>query len=352
MVRPPLILLLGMHRSGTSLLGSILEALGLGLPGPLLAADQHNPKGYFERQDITALQDHLLQELGRTWTSASGALPLPPHWLDLPSTQRVRASLQALLREEATRQSDAWAIKDPRCSLLLPLWHQVCAELEIPLQLIASVRDPAEVMVSLLHRDAESTGMTPWRAQQLWWHHNRQLLLDATDLPLAVVNYGDWFTPAAAQNQLGASGPVLPPSDPASQSPQPSPADLARAGQAIQPQHRRSQRLRRQLPLPIQHQLNRFYQKLSQLARHPAPGGTAARRSLESWLQKPRQSALPAIAPDSGSLRGRLIRQRALLMPHLDPGAWFDPAHYRRQLPHLAAEHDPLCHYWWRGWRE
>ena len=245
-----------------------------------------------------------------------------------------------------------WAIKDPRCSLLLPLWRQVCAELEIPLQLIASVRDPAEVMVSLLHRDAESTGMTPWRAEQLWWHHNRQLLLDATDLPLAVVNYGDWFTPAAAQNQLvhlarfcrpGVIQParVFTPPQPT----WPGPGKRSNPNIAAVSDFAGS--------CLCQSNTSSIASTRNSARLASAPGVcTAARRSLESWLQQPRQSALPAIAPDSGSLRGRLIRQRALLMPHLDPGAWFDPAHYRRQLPHLAAEHDPLCHYWWRGWRE
>ena len=52
-----------MHRSGTSLLGSILQALGVALPGPLIPGDHHNPAGYFERSDITALQEELLIDL-------------------------------------------------------------------------------------------------------------------------------------------------------------------------------------------------------------------------------------------------------------------------------------------------
>ena len=62
---PPLILVVGMHRSGTSLLGSILEALGVAMPGPLIPGDHHNPGGYFERSDITSLQEELLIDLQR-----------------------------------------------------------------------------------------------------------------------------------------------------------------------------------------------------------------------------------------------------------------------------------------------
>ena len=67
MTPSPLILVVGMHRSGTSLLGSILGALGVALPGPLIPGDQHNPAGYFERSDITALQEELLIDLQRWW---------------------------------------------------------------------------------------------------------------------------------------------------------------------------------------------------------------------------------------------------------------------------------------------
>ena len=68
MHRPaPLLLLVGMHRSGTSLLGSVLPQLGVGMPGDLIAGDAHNPEGYFERQDVTQLQERLLIELDRFW---------------------------------------------------------------------------------------------------------------------------------------------------------------------------------------------------------------------------------------------------------------------------------------------
>ena len=53
--RPPLTLIVGMHRSGTSLLGGILQRLGVELPGETIAGDQHNPEGYFEWDAVVAL---------------------------------------------------------------------------------------------------------------------------------------------------------------------------------------------------------------------------------------------------------------------------------------------------------
>lgn len=53
----PLVLVVGMHRSGTSLLGGVLQRLGLALPGRPIAADQHNPAGYFEWDQVVAIQE-------------------------------------------------------------------------------------------------------------------------------------------------------------------------------------------------------------------------------------------------------------------------------------------------------
>ena len=174
MTKAPLILVVGMHRSGTSLLGSILQALGVALPGPLIPGDQHNPAGYFERSDITALQEELLIDLQRWWPSEQGTLDLPEGWLTTARAQRVAHQLKLLLKAEQGQHTGPWAIKDPRSSLLLPLWRQVAAELDQPLRLLLAFRDPAEVVTSLITRDAEATGMTAARAQALWIRHQQQ----------------------------------------------------------------------------------------------------------------------------------------------------------------------------------
>ena len=111
---PPLILIAGMHRSGTSLLGSILPACGVTMPGPLISGDDANPKGYFERSDITQLQEQLLIDLNRWWPSINGLQRLPNGWLETRAGTETAKQLKSLLEEELVKQNGVWAIKDPR----------------------------------------------------------------------------------------------------------------------------------------------------------------------------------------------------------------------------------------------
>ena len=286
--RSTLTLVVGMHRSGTSLLGSLLPACGIAIPGPLLEGDAHNPEGYFERADVTALQEELLIDLERWWPSPRGMQPLPQGWLDSTRGQRALGDLKALLQSEAEAQTGPWAIKDPRSSLLLPLWKHACQNLNIPLQLLLAVRDPAEVMVSLVRRDQSVTGMDGWRAQRLWWHHNTQVLHDGADLPLQVVSYSHWFDAEKALRQVGNLAPWS------------SKEQQLQALKAIRPEHRRSHQS--QLPAPLAGTVKALYRRLAKLALEPTQ-----RQSLESWLKG--QQELPALAP--------LTRRRSQLKRNL-----------------------------------
>jgi len=275
--RPPLLLVVGMHRSGTSLLGSLLRACGVSTPGPLIPGDVHNPEGYFERADVTALQEQLLIDLERWWPSPRGMQPLPQDWLESPRGQQALTDLVDLLQSDVESQQGAWAIKDPRSSLLLPLWKAACQQLGVPLQLLLAVRDPAEVMVSLVRRDQAVTGMDGWRAQRLWWHHNAQVLRNGVDLPLQVVSYGHWFEPELALGQLHGLAA------------QKTDAELQSIlSSTVKPAHRRSHR--EGLPCPLARQVQEFDRRLRALALDPSQ-----RKRALLWLHQQRE--LPALAP-------------------------------------------------------
>jgi len=198
-MQQPLILVVGMHRSGTSLAASLLNSLGVSLPGPWLTASVDNGEGYFELVAVQELQNRLLVELDRGWSSAAGVLPLPEGWLDSASGLRCAVALEKILAVLAAHQETPWAIKDPRTSLLLPLWRHVAARLGIPLKLVHVIRNPAAVVQSLVRRDGSDAGMTPLRAQRLWWHYHQSIGRDGQGLPCLTIAFEDWFGERAEQ---------------------------------------------------------------------------------------------------------------------------------------------------------
>ena len=126
---------------------------------------------------------------------SSGYLSTPDSWLHHPSSLLARKLLHTLLHQHVTNQSCACAIKDPRSSRLLPLWFDLADELDLPLQILLAVRDPAEVSTSLLRRDGPITGLDLNRAQQLWWRHNLEVI-EATrsySQKLTIVDFNSWF---------------------------------------------------------------------------------------------------------------------------------------------------------------
>lgn len=280
MTPAPLILVVGMHRSGTSLLGSILQSLGVALPGPLIPGDTNNPEGYFERSDITALQEELLIDLQRWWPSEAGLQPLPDGWLKTARVQRAAHCLRRLLTVDMREQKGVWAIKDPRTSLLLPLWRQVADELKLPLRLLLAIRDPAEVVVSLVGRDGGPAGMTQERAEALWVRHHHQLLIDGDGLPMQVASFSGWFSNPEAQIEALASFF------------QPKNVDRSRlesARSCIRPEHRRSSSAAGKIRLS--RQTRRLQRKLEQAVVEGAD------QSLRRWALKKPLSLAPTAEP-------------------------------------------------------
>lgn len=341
----PLILVAGMHRSGTSLLGSLLPPLGVPVPGDLVEADPHNPEGYYENREVVNVQEQLLIQLGRWWPSATGPLPLPADWLLWPSTQHTVATLRQLIELETARTSTPWAIKDPRTSLLLPLWRRLAAELDVSLQVVLCLRDPAEVMMSLLQRDSAAAGMTPWRAQQLWWHHNRQLLLDSRGVPLLVIDYASWFEPQQARQQLERLSRFW-------GRPMPAEPEAAEILARVRPEHRRSLLPDHALPVPIAPELRKLADQLKHLATSEAAGEENLLNQLRADLLPPNRALLLEPLGRLDRLRAARLKRRALRTSPGTPGGWFDQAHYRSQVSDLPKVIDPLSHYRLHGWRD
>lgn len=160
MAHKKMIFILGMHRSGTSAATRLLNILGASLPGNLLPPDPHiNEKGYFEDKDVVSLNETLLSHLHAAWYDIKD---LPPNWWKKEDIISFRGKIQDILKQNYGA-FDLAMIKDPRLSILFPLWRDAVQGLFEPLSVIV-LRRPEEVAASLFKRDGldKSYGYYLW----------------------------------------------------------------------------------------------------------------------------------------------------------------------------------------------
>lgn len=155
------VLVLGMHRSGTSAVAAGLEQLGVIMGSSLLPGDEWNPKGYFEERKIVEFDNRLLDLAGLRWDATAPAIAgTTPAWAG------EEASARDLL-QEVFGGIAVWGLKDPRLCLLGAFWKTLLASQGVSPRLLLVLRDPAEVAYSLARRD----GIGAERAAWLWFEY-------------------------------------------------------------------------------------------------------------------------------------------------------------------------------------
>lgn len=157
------VIVLGMHRSGTSALTGLLIRLGGDGPATLMEKTEDNPIGYFESQALCRLQDELLESAGTSW---DGYRPFPEGWLTSFKANEFQDRLKNLIEAEFG-DSGFFVVKDPRICRLVPVWLKVLAEMEIQPLFVHTHRNPTEVAQSLHKRD----GFDREYGHLLWLRH-------------------------------------------------------------------------------------------------------------------------------------------------------------------------------------
>lgn len=165
---PSGLLIVGMHRSGTSCLAGSLQQRGLYL-GDVHEWNPHNLKGNRENQQVMDLNDEILEFNQGSWDT-------PPSTI----TWNIRhKEKRDLIISSLQDSKQIWGFKDPRTLITLGFWEDGLSQ---PFQLIGTYRHPYAVAASLHKRN----GLPIESGLKLWYSYNNKLLNKwrATPFPL------------------------------------------------------------------------------------------------------------------------------------------------------------------------
>jgi glycosyltransferase involved in cell wall biosynthesis len=197
------IVVLGMHRSGTSLLARALNLLGVDLGEDLLPPGPDNPTGYWESQTIMDINETVLATLGMTWDSV---LPINSGDWDLPRIKELQLDALEKLRVKFADKR-LWGFKDPRTARLLPFWQTIFRHLDVDESYVLTIRNPLSVAKSLASPNRVNiyppayrrTGFTSEKAYVLWLEHTLSAFVYTQGKSRVLVDYDHLLASPSAQ---------------------------------------------------------------------------------------------------------------------------------------------------------
>ena len=180
-----IVLVLGMHRSGTSALTGMLASSGLDVPVDLMDRpdDVINRKGYWESEGLMQLNDQLFSSLGLHWSTAD---QLPPGWADCEAAALWRRSLISQWQHSCRGLSHP-VIKDPRLCVLAEGLRPLVQSDAVRFTVFLPIRHPLEAARSL--QAAQGTDLL--RGLQLWIAHVLEAERWSRDLPRQIIAFED-----------------------------------------------------------------------------------------------------------------------------------------------------------------
>lgn len=192
------VLVLGMHRSGTSLFMRMCNLLGAELADDLIPPREDNAKGFFEHGEVVAINERIFELFG---LNSQDVVPFPEHWWEHKGVAPLREELKACLLR-TYNGIKLWGIKDPRIGKLLPLWLPLLKELGVTPHIFIPFRSPFEVAASLKKREQLSME----RGLLLWLQYNLAIEYHTREYARVFIHYPDMIshTPQMIEKMVGA----------------------------------------------------------------------------------------------------------------------------------------------------
>ena len=181
-LKQKIIVILGMHRSGTSAIARALKVFNIGLGNNLMPPlEGNNPTGFWEDLDIYALNEEMLRTIGDEWHHLS---PINQNDVSILRKAGFFSRASKLLREKIG--DDAYfGFKDPRTAKLLPFWKLVFSRCGFDIGYVIALRHPSSVASSLGRRD----GFEPGKSYVLWLAHILASLTNTNKCQRIIIDY-------------------------------------------------------------------------------------------------------------------------------------------------------------------
>lgn len=174
------LLVIGMHRSGTSAISRLLNLMGayFGPEGSSIGYNIENLKGFWEREDVINVNQDILKTINADWYKVSH---IEDNYQLTEISDKLSHKLKKLVLDFDSFRP--WFVKDPRLCISLPYWMSY---LEVPL-CIYVYRNPTEVASSLHVRNGFPTDY----GMALWEKYNYLALKNTLELKRYFVDYDD-----------------------------------------------------------------------------------------------------------------------------------------------------------------
>ncbi|MFM7086890.1 MAG: glycosyltransferase [Cyanobium sp.] len=191
-----IVLVTGMHRSGTSMLAGLLHACGGRVAQDLMPASLDNPSGYWESRSVVQFNNNLLKSLGGHWNNYA---PIDRNWTVSAEASSYREEAlhileTAYLLTSGNPSPSLLILKDPRLCRLLPFWLSCCEQIGFSVTVVLMIRHPIEVALSLLQRLRSETFRPAAIASLqtsllLWMRYNLDAIRDIGSTHLCCYDY-------------------------------------------------------------------------------------------------------------------------------------------------------------------
>src|SRR5271166_3435656 len=196
------VVLLGMHRSGTSPIARGLKALGVELGEELLPPAPENPTGFWEDAAIQKLNDQLLTSINQVWDSMA---PISRSAWSSPEVQTHMLEAVEIVRSRFGK-FPLWGFKDPRTARLLPFWQALFGHLDLADSYVLIIRNPISVARSLKTRN----NFALEKSYLLWLEHTILAYSETCGRQRVVVDYDALMAEPSAQLRRIAEKLALP----------------------------------------------------------------------------------------------------------------------------------------------